>query len=48
MVALTGFITTYDGEPDTTKCYNDAAIKKDLKDPGQLNCGTAWYFTCYV
>ncbi len=31
MVAITGYISTFDGEPDTTKNYDDAAIKKEFE-----------------
>jgi len=29
--SITGFVTTYDEEPDTTKNYNDADIKKEFE-----------------
>ncbi|MCQ6958810.1 hypothetical protein [Mucilaginibacter aquariorum] len=28
---LIGYITTYDGEPDTTKNYDDAAVKREFE-----------------
>ncbi|MES2268278.1 MAG: hypothetical protein V4520_16065 [Bacteroidota bacterium] len=31
MVSLTGYITTYDGEPDTTENYDYSAIKKEYE-----------------
>ncbi|GGH21930.1 hypothetical protein [Mucilaginibacter phyllosphaerae] len=32
-VSLTGYIAKYDGEPDTTKNYDDVIIKKEFEKP---------------
>jgi hypothetical protein len=38
-VSLTGYIATYDEEPDATKSYNDAAIKKEFEKGRPVTIG---------